>query len=787
MSDVMNADRYVAGIATAYGAAVQGGYTGTYAQFCAQQAQFAENAQAVEEAKQEVLSTVQTFENTTVPAAITQVQEEGTAQIQVVQDVTAQQITALQEEGLRQQAAVVEAAADQVEAARIQAQRSENAADAAEGYRDETQGLKNTFENTTVPAAVQTVQNAGAAQVQAVEQAGSDQVDAVELAGSTQVGNVNTAGMTQVGNVNQAGTTQVSAVAAEGAAQVQAVEDKGDEVIASIPSEYTQLSEDVDILKKNKAPVIVEEASGQLVSIVDGADGMLVKKLLVNVDPVQDLHGQDAPYPAGGGVNKFDESAVTFKKWTNSDGTVIDINYGCVGAKIPVNASNYYLKSFGGSPNTWSIVEYASDESFVKRTHDGGTYPISVTLDPTTAYIAVQVSCPIAKTMTAEELASFKVELVEGSTAPTSYSPYSNICPITGWTGCEANVDGTNLWDDSITPETIQAYSTIGASVTVNGRNLYLKPGTYTFSFTGNVPYSSYVYGNVCNSDGSWVSTFKLTTSTTQICTITLGQGQFAKLFVASGSPLALTSGNIQLEVGSSATPYKPFNGTTLSVTFPDTVFGGSHEFVSGGLKSKMASVDLGTLNWSYQNGCFDATVGSGKKESYSKGNAKAVCSQYIQKAKVFSLLANGEMAFGSGYVNSSTCSVIIKDTRYNDATSFKSAMSGVQLVYELATPIEIQLTPQTISTLKGVNNVWSDAGSVDVEYPADTKLFIEKLTQPTKDDMTANHAISAGTFFQLGNTLYLATAQIAAGATITPGTNATKLSLADALNQVNA
>ncbi len=238
MSDVMNADRYAAGIATAYGAAVQGGYTGTYAQFCAQQAQFAENAQAVEEAKQEVLSTVQTFENTTVPAAITQVQEEGTAQIQVVQDATAQQITALQEEGLRQQAAVVEAAADQVEASRTQAQRSENAADASEGYRDETQGLKNTFENTTVPAAVQTVQNAGAAQVQAVEQAGSDQVDAVELAGSTQVGNVNSAGTIQVGNVNTAGTTQV-----------QAVEDKGEEVLNSIPADYTELMGDVDNLK----------------------------------------------------------------------------------------------------------------------------------------------------------------------------------------------------------------------------------------------------------------------------------------------------------------------------------------------------------------------------------------------------------------------------------------------------------------------------------------------------------------------------------------------------------
>ena len=52
---------------------------------------------------------------------------------------------------------------------------------------------------------------------------------------------------------------------------------------------------------------------------------------------------------------------------------------------------------------------------------------------------------------------------------------------------------------------------------------------------------------------------------------------------------------------------------------------------------------------------------------------------------------------------------------------------------------------------------------------------------------MTADHAIASGTFFMIGNNLYLATSQIAAGATITPGTNATQLSLADALNQLNA
>jgi len=50
---------YSAGIVTAYGSAVRAGYTGTYEDFCRQQAQYAENAQAVEQAKQTAVSASQ--------------------------------------------------------------------------------------------------------------------------------------------------------------------------------------------------------------------------------------------------------------------------------------------------------------------------------------------------------------------------------------------------------------------------------------------------------------------------------------------------------------------------------------------------------------------------------------------------------------------------------------------------------------------------------------------------------------------------------------------------------
>lgn len=217
MSNPVGAQRYGLGGGDAYYDAVKyGGYTGTREQFGRDQAEFAQNATAVAQAKEEVerntqtvVNTAQTFTEETVPAAIQSVEEKGDTE------------------------------EDRLEARTTELVQSINTAGAVQVQAVEDEGTEQ----------IRLVSGAGTAQVEAVEQAGSDQVDAVEEAGSTQVGNVNNAGTTQVGNVNNAGSTQISAVNSEGSTQVQAVQDKGTEVLNSIPSDYTELTEDVDNLK----------------------------------------------------------------------------------------------------------------------------------------------------------------------------------------------------------------------------------------------------------------------------------------------------------------------------------------------------------------------------------------------------------------------------------------------------------------------------------------------------------------------------------------------------------
>ena len=65
------------------------------------------------------------------------------------------------------------------------------------------------------------------------------------------------------------------------------------------------------------------------------------------------------------------------------------------------------------------------------------------------------------------------------------------------------------------------------------------------------------------------------------------------------------------------------------------------------------------------------------------------------------------------------------------DTDQFKTAMSGIYVVYELATPVSYNLTASQVGqilSLYGNNVLWSDVGKINaVDYPADTKLYIDK------------------------------------------------------------
>ena len=117
--------------------------------------------------------------------------------------------------------------------------------------------------------------------------------------------------------------------------------------------------------------------------------------------------------------------------------------------------------------------------------------------------------------------------------------------------------------------------------------------------------------------------------------------------------------------------------------------FDGDKYYADGTVERRYGVVDLGTLTWNVINiNVFYADV-SGK----AVNNANIICSNYTN-AGVYENYNNfADKTIAS---SASVYRIAIKDSAYTDAAAFKTAMSGVMLVYELATPTTETSTPFT-------------------------------------------------------------------------------------------
>ncbi len=238
------------------------------------------------------------------------------------------------------------------------------------------------------------------------------------------------------------------------------------------------------------------------------------------------------------------------------------------------------------------------------------------------------------------------------------------------------------------------------------------------------------------------------------------------------------------IEIGSTASAYEAYNGTAYPVTWQTeagTVYGGTVDVVSG-----LLTVTHGT-----------ATYVGAEDESWSLSQNGDLYRAQIRPSGIFNILGTTLPTvlanIGKPEADAAVGNIMQYQNRvwYYPPTSVTTvaelktwlASNNLQIVFRLATPQTYQLTPTQVQMLLGANNVWSTGDTVSLTYPCDTKLYIERLTAPTEDDMVANANIQSGKYFMIGNSLYYSTQAIAQGAAIVVGTNCNRVGLADALN----
>ena len=146
-------------------------------------------------------------------------------------------------------------------------------------------------------------------------------------------------------------------------------------------------------------------------------------------------------------------------------------------------------------------------------------------------------------------------------------------------------------------------------------------------------------------------------------------------------------------------------------------------EYTSDGkVKRKYGVVDLGTLTWTYDStyAVFAANVNTYASFPTPGPNNMGLCSKYlVHGSVVVSELVNyDDTIFICPYNWSSKKWLLVRDTSYTDAATFKTAMSGAMLVYELAMPTtataQAYTNPQIVSkygTIEYVTNSIVPAG----------------------------------------------------------------------------
>ena len=462
-------------------------------------------------------------------------------------------------------------------------------------------------------------------------------------------------------------------------------------------------------------------ASGSMASFSTDMVGKL-RHLVVGIEPVQDLHGYDNPWPAGGGKNKFDIDKMVI---TSS----ISISNGII--TVTGNAQNSTKKLS-------ELADLAVGETYVLTANTTGSDKY-IYLYGTGANVSWNFGA--SKTITQEmldalvmfyggqnttsQISNFMIR--PDSVSDASYAPYSNICPITGRDAVEVQTTDVNILPF---PYVETSLSRFGITYTVNDDGTITANGTASadswFVLSNAWPYTAdRITGQPirlsgCPAGGS-TSTFFISSVVTghndvgsgvSINNFRAGYFRF-QISIKSGTTVNNLVFKPMVVIGTSVEDYHPYSGNRYTISWESiagTVYGGTLDVVTGVLTVDRAMVDLGTLEWTtVSNNRFKAEISNLPILPDNNTYPPAICSMY--KGATPNNYINSDDIF---HFSSSIHAVYIRDTSYIDASAFTTGVSGAQLVYRIATPQIYQLSSTMVKSLIGTNNVWADTGDVE-------------------------------------------------------------------------
>lgn len=333
-------------------------------------------------------------------------------------------------------------------------------------------------------------------------------------------------------------------------------------------------------------------------------------------------------------------------------------------------------------------------------------------------------------------LDGLKVNIVPEQSGSGDPSP-SNIRQFVSRTSVKVYHAGKNIYVDEVTPSTVinpsgvptenTGYSTVLTYIPVVGGE------SYSFQFKVDAASAARIIVAFYDENKAFQGDRPYATGTAAIGlnTGTVQAPSYAKWMRISLPKLAY---DLQIEKGTTASEYES-PAKIITISFPTeagSVYGGELDVTKGKLTVNWTAVDMGTLQyWAYSSVANAFTFHTVGRDTSAANKEKLYSERYkTQIDQFYARIENGCIMPHPG----DSAAGILRDSNFStpsDVTDENDGLHGVLMCYPVTTETVYQVTPQEFFTFPGENNIWSDAGDVEVTYGAYLELVSEKAFGP--------------------------------------------------------
>lgn len=438
--------------------------------------------------------------------------------------------------------------------------------------------------------------------------------------------------------------------------------------------------------------------------------------------------GSGTPYPAGGGNNKLPLSDGTYSLNTvtvtinNGKVTVSGTATGSGGRLVRLSdvftlkAGTYYIAGNTTLSGLTPFLNRSSDNTTVNN-GDDESFTLSQDTD-------VFFGFNIINGYTYDGTALPMVNL--GSSA-LPWEPYSNVRPIVGHSELNLTRCGVNFWNEEYESGVYQTANGEAAPDANSWRNKDIIPITpdtsYHFHKGGN---QNVIVLYFYEKDGTYINYQWINANVSDDFNFTTPVNcaylNFCLYNAASGYGLTYNN-DISVSYPNTETSYHAYTGQTFTVQFGQTVYGGEYDANRGKVRVTHKSFDITHESTVIQSTSYTTQFAVGFPDFNISGNSFVkMCNEFATGTFTPSSdRPDGKLDSYSGVWNG--VDGLWVAWRYDNCSTVADMLTylqsnPIQCVYELATPIEIDVSELSVETLMGSNNVSHDCnGDTEVKY----------------------------------------------------------------------